>query len=110
MEISQGRPFYIFVSNVSEREFRLPERMIIANKVAPSKVIYAGNSNNQNVLLIGTSQAIVSPSNELHLNGLPDTKHVSAVHYEPTDDKKLQMLQNAIIKDDISKWLAQDWR
>lgn len=47
MSIPLGLPFYVLVSNFSDRKIRLPKYMIIANKAAPPSVIHAIDSTDQ---------------------------------------------------------------
>lgn len=80
INIPPSRPFDILVSNISDRETRLPKRMIVANSLAPPNIIHTIDSTGQKVFPIGTAKVDINLSDELQLNGLPDTAHVSAEH------------------------------
>lgn len=84
--------------------------MNIANTAAPPNVVLAIDSIGEKVLPKEPSNIVINPSNELQLNRLPDKEQVSAVCYNLTDDRELQMLRHTFTQDHDSKRLARDWR
>lgn len=104
ISIPLRQPFYIFVSNTSDRQKRLPKIMIIAECSLPPDVIHATKLDDEGLSPPprGISISRIDISTKLRTD-------ISAVHYRPASRKRFQMLYHASVQNDGSSRLAQNW-
>lgn len=72
--------------------------MDILKTAGPPNVIPAIDSTNLNVFPKAPPEVDITLSNDLHSSGPSNTKHVSAVFYNPTEYQELQHLSHTVIK------------
>lgn len=102
MYIAPEQPYYILVSNFSDRQVRLPKRMIIARCRPFPGDIQPVDFDGQKVSSIQTPEIdsmSSDPSAELHSN-------VSPGHYKATETRHLQMSRRTVVQNDNFSRLA----
>lgn len=109
MKVSPEQPFYTLLSDVSNRNVRLPKRMITTQTTAPPHVLQALDCNAPPIETLkeysNHTKSRIS-SSETNDN---NPEEFLILHYKPAVESETQMSRQTLVQINDAKHLAQKW-